>query len=123
MKQILLSVTLSALLGLPAWATDAVKLPQEFSATIKPGKIHEECIEFKKGQVVAYKFNASQPMPFNIHYHVGKGKDEKVEYPVKLDKSDARSSTLTIPVDQHYCWMWSNKNAEPVSVTGVIALN
>ena len=122
MKQLLLFVTLSTLLAMPAWAAEKVKLPHDFSATIKPGKIHEECAEFKKGQVVAYKFNASQPVPFNIHYHVGKGKDEKVEYPMKLEKSEVSSSTLTIPVDQHYCWMWSNKTTEPLSVTGTISL-
>ena len=123
MKQILLSAALSAVLALPSWASETMKLPREFSTTIKAGKIHEECIELKKGQVVAYKFNASQPVPFNIHYHVGAGKDEKVEYPVKLDKSDANASTLTIPADQHYCWMWSNKNAEAITVTGIISLN
>ena len=63
MKQLLIFATLSTLLALPGWASEAVKLPQEFTATIKPGKIHQECVEFKKGQVVAYKFNASQPMP------------------------------------------------------------
>jgi hypothetical protein len=109
-----------------AAAADAGKasapLKKEISVTIKPGKVHEECIELKSGTTVAYRFKTSKPVPFNIHFHSGTGKDEKVEYPVKLDQADAADDVLKITADQHYCWMWSNKKVttESVTVTGML---
>ena len=101
-----------------ALASEGAKLPMDFEVTIKAGKIHEQCVELKQGAEVTYRFKASQPVPFNIHYHVGNGKDEKVEYPVKIDKIDAKDEVFRAPLDQHYCWMWSNKTDGVVSVNG-----
>jgi hypothetical protein len=97
-------------------------LKKEVSVTIKPGKVHEECIELKAGTNVAYRFKASKPVPFNIHFHSGTGKDENVEYPVKIDQIDAVEDVLKVTNDQHYCWMWSNKKVttESVTVNGTI---
>lgn len=107
-------------------AAEETKSPASFkkdiSVTIKPGKVHEECIELKSGTTVAYRFKASKPVPFNIHFHSGIGKDEKVEYPVKLDQVDAAENVLKVAADQDYCWMWSNKKvtSESVTVSGTI---
>ncbi len=110
-----------AVAPIAASASENTKLPREFSVEIKPGKVHEECVELKKGAEIAYRFKASQTMPFNIHFHTGKGKDEKVEFPVKIDKTDAQDDVLLTPAEQHYCWMWSNKNGQVVTVEGLIA--
>lgn len=120
MKSALLPLTVAAVAISTAWAGEDTKLPRTFALDIAAGKIHEECIALKKGSVVPYRFQASQPLPFNIHYHVGKGKDEKIEYPVKIDGVDKKEGRLTVPLDQHYCWMWSNKTAAPVRVSGRI---
>jgi hypothetical protein len=107
-------------------AAEETKSPTSFkkevSINIKPGKVHEECIELKSGTSVAYRFKASKPVPFNIHFHSGTGKDEKVEYPVKIEQTDATEDVLKVTTDQHYCWMWSNKKvtSESVSVNGTI---
>lgn len=95
---------------------------KEISVTIKPGKVYEECIELKSGTSVAYRFKASKPVPFNIHFHSGTGKDEKVEYPVKIEQTDAAEDVLNVTNDEHYCWMWSNKKVttESVTVNGTI---
>jgi len=103
-------------------AAEETKLPKEFSVTIKPGKNHEECIEVKKDAEIAYRFNASQPVRFNIHYHAGKGSNEKVEYSVNLDKIDTKEDVLRAPIDQHYCWMWSNKTVDSVTVSGLLSM-
>ena len=102
-------------------AAEETKLPKEFSVTISPGKNHEECIHLKKDVEIAYRFKASQAVPFNIHYHVGKGSDAKVEYAVRMDKIDATESVLLAPIDQHYCWMWSNRALDSITVSGVLA--
>ena len=125
MKSVLTTALLVAFVTPLALAAEGNKLPKEFSVTIKPGKIHEECIELKKDTEIAYRFKASQPVPFNIHYHVAKdksdSKEEKVEFPVKIDKIDTKDDVLRVAVDQHYCWMWSNKTTESVSITGSLA--
>ena len=102
-------------------AAQETKLSKEFSVAIKPGKIHEECIEIKKDVEIAYRFKASQAVPFNIHYHVGQGSAEKVEYAVKLDGIDIKEDVFHAPIDQHYCWMWSNKTVESLTVSGFLS--
>jgi hypothetical protein len=100
-----------------ATAAENAKLKKEISATIKPGKVHEECVELKAGTTIAYRFKASRPVPFNIHFHSGTAKDEKAEYAVKLDWADTADDVLSVATDQHYCWMWSNKQVTTESVT------
>jgi hypothetical protein len=113
----------SVLVAVPSMvlAAEETKSPtsfkKEISVTIKPGKVYEECIELKSGTNVAYRFKASKPVPFNIHFHSGAGKDEKVEYPVKIAQTDAAEDVLKVANDQHYCWMWSNKTVTSASVT------
>ena len=98
-------------------AAENAHFKKEIVATIKPGKVYEECVELKSGTTIAYRFKASRPVPFNIHFHSGTGKDEKVEYPVKLDQADMADDVLKVTTDQHYCWMWSNKRVTTESVT------
>jgi hypothetical protein len=118
MKSILyVALLLLATVPMVASAAQGDKLKKEISVTIKPGKVHEECVELKSGMTVAYRFKASKPVPFNIHFHSGTGKDEKVEYPVKLDQVDVAEDVLKVTADQHYCWMWSNKRVTTESVT------
>lgn len=125
MKSVLASALLVAFVTPLALAAESNMLPKEFSVTIKPGKIHEECVELKKGMEIVYRFKASQPVPFNIHYHVAKdkndSKEEKVEFPVKIDKIDVKDDVLHVAIEQHYCWMWSNKTTESVSIIGSLA--
>ena len=123
MKSILYAASLVlAAVSMITSAAEGEKLKKEISVTIKPGKVHEECVELKSGMSVAYRFKASKPVPFNIHFHAGTGKDEKVEYAVKMDKADAAEDVLRVTADQHYCWMWSNKRVttESVTISGVL---
>ncbi len=81
-------------------------------ASIAPKKFLEVCGKQKMGDNVAWKFNGSAPADFNIHYHVGKD----VSYPEKRKDVASADGTLTAPLDQDYCWMWSNQLAQPVDV-------
>ncbi len=101
-------------------AADHAKLPKEFWVEIKPGKAHEECVDLKKDAEITYRFKASQPVPFNIHFHTGKGKEAKVEYGVKLDAIDAKEDVFRPSIDEHYCWMWTNKTTQSVTLSGEI---
>ena len=81
-------------------------------ASIAPKKFLEVCGKQKKGDSVTWKFKASAPMDFNIHYHVGKD----VSYPEKRADIASANGTLSAPLDQDYCWMWSNRSAQAVDI-------
>ena len=74
------------------------------------GKFFEVCAKLPAGLKVEWSFEASGPTDFNIHYHVGK----EVVYPTKMAQAAQAQDTLQVKAEQDYCWMWSNKTAEPV---------
>jgi len=79
----------------------------ERSLTVPSGKFAELCGPLSKGQSIAWTFKADQPLNFNIHYHVGKD----VVFPEKHDDLAESRGNLNVPVEQQYCWMWSNKQS------------
>ena len=81
-------------------------------ASIAPKKFLEVCGKQKKGDGVAWNFKGNAPTDFNIHYHVGK----EVSYPEKRAEIASAEGTLSAPLDQDYCWMWSNRTAQAVDI-------
>ncbi len=92
-----------------AWAADG---RFERSLSVAPGKFAEVCGKLPAGLKVRWNFEASAPLDFNVHYHVGKD----VVFPSKLTAVASATDTLDTKVDQDYCWMWSNKSAAPATV-------
>lgn len=82
-------------------------------ASIAPQKFLEVCGALKKRETVAWQFKGSAATDFNIHYHVGK----KVSYPQKRKGVASASGKLAVPIDQDYCWMWTNKGTVPVTMS------
>lgn len=87
-----------------AWDTEG---RFERSVSVAPGKFAEVCGKLPAGLKVGWTFEASAPLDFNVHYHVGK----EVVFPSKLNAVVTAKDTLATKVDQDYCWMWSNKTA------------
>ncbi len=81
-------------------------------ASIAPKKFLEVCGKLKKGDGVAWQFKGTAPTDFNIHYHVGKD----VSYPENRKDIASADGTLAVALDQDYCWMWSNRSAQPVAL-------
>jgi hypothetical protein len=81
-------------------------------ASIAPKKFLEVCGKQKMGDNVAWRFKSNEPTDFNIHYHVGKD----VIYPEQRKNIATAEGSLAAPVDQDYCWMWSNRSAQPVDI-------
>ena len=84
----------------------------ERSVIVAPGKFTEVCGKLPAGLIVAWNFEATVPLDFNVHHHVGK----EVLFPAKLTAVATARDTLTTKIDQDYCWMWTNKGAAPASV-------
>jgi hypothetical protein len=87
--------------------------PLERQVAVPAGKFAEVCGRLAKGDKVRWTYAARQALAFNIHYHVGKD----VEYPVKQEGSTRASGEFVAPLDQDYCWMWTNGAAMDASVT------
>lgn len=87
----------------------------ERRVSVAPGKFAEVCGKLARADSVAWRFDASGPLNFNIHYHEGKD----VRYPERRDALAGASGRLQVALDQDYCWMWTNKTtaATKLSVT------
>ena len=92
------------------WSADGSFAHQ---STVAPGKFAEVCGKLPAGAQVRWDFEASAPMDFNVHYHVGKD----VVFPSKLAAVSTANGSLDAKIEQHYCWMWSSKSAAPATVT------
>lgn len=83
------------------------------SETLKPAGIHEDCFEGHPGDIFEYSFDASKPVNFNIHSHEGSG----VVYTVQKDNTNREEGNFQPKKKEHYCLMWTNFQAEPLSLT------
>ena len=81
-------------------------------ASIAPKKFLEVCGKQKKGEAVNWTFNGTAPTDFNIHYHVGKD----VSYPENRKGVASAEGSLVAPLDQDFCWMWTNRAAQPLDL-------
>ena len=84
----------------------------ERRVTVAPGKFAEACGKLARADAVAWQFEASGPLNFNIHYHEGKD----VRYPARQEAIASARGELRAALDQDYCWMWTNKSARPVEL-------
>jgi hypothetical protein len=105
---VLISLVLSACAFPQRSETDA------FRHEIKPGKIAEECRNLQPGERLRYRFEASVPMSFNVHFHRG----NSVEYPVKIDGTSTEASIFAAQSAEEFCWMWTNGTLDVVVVQG-----
>jgi len=109
-------LALAAIAG-NAMAADVVDIAWDangrFERTLEvtPGKFAELCGKLPAGLKVRWEFEASAPLDFNVHYHVGK----EVVFPSKLAAVATAKDTLDTKIEQDYCWMWSNKSAAPAT--------
>lgn len=84
----------------------------ERRVSVAPGKFAEVCGKLARADSVAWRFDASGSLNFNIHYHEGKD----VRYPERRDALAGASGRLQVVLDQDYCWMWTNKSGQAVDL-------
>ncbi len=81
--------------------------------SVAPTQFAEACGKLPAGLKVRWRFEASAPLDFNVHYYVGK----EVVFPSRLTAVATAKGTLDTRIDQDYCWMWSNKSVAPATIT------
>lgn len=121
MKQISLIVLslflLAGCAGTGGVSSRAVETEQ-ISETVAPGKIHEVCYELSKGHEIAYRFQSTRTMDFNLHFHEG----SVIEYPVERKATQSSEGVYTAPKDQFYCLMWTNNHKEHCKLEGSVTV-
>jgi hypothetical protein len=80
----------------------------EFTVTIRPSGIYEDCFEIGPGDVLEYSFEASRKVNFNIHYH----EDSNIIYGIERIEVTNDKGQFHPKVKQHHCMMWTNPNKE-----------
>ncbi len=80
--------------------------------SIAPKKFLEVCGKLGKGENVGWRFSGNAPTDFNIHYHVGKD----VVYPEQRKEIAKADGTLAVPLDQDFCWMWTNRGTAALEI-------
>ena len=75
-----------------------------FTLTLSGKAFEERCIALSAGETIRYRFIASAPVDFNIHYH--RGKD--VFYPVKQANVSDAGGAFRAESTEEYCLMWES---------------
>lgn len=116
-RLLFVAVACAALAGMPAHA-DVIDIAWsadgrfEHRAELAPGGFAEVCGRLEKGRAVRWAFDAGGPLDFNIHYHEG----QQVVFPVRRAGAARGAATLKVKLGQDYCWMWTNRTAQPLAL-------
>lgn len=90
-----------------------------YSFTLSGKAFDERCLHLEAGQSIRYRFKASAPVDFNIHYHRGK----EVVFPVKRAGVREASGTFKAKGAEGYCLMWEHRGSGSAAVEGVLELD
>jgi hypothetical protein len=69
---------------------------------IAPYAMHEECLRVVPGERLEYRYDSTEPVSFNIHYHVGNA----IISPISRDQSVDDAGVFAPILAQTYCLMW-----------------
>ena len=67
-------------------------------------QIHEECFRLAEGDRVEFRFESTEPVDFNLHYHEGNA----VVMPISREKSRSDAGVYVARIAQDYCLMWES---------------
>ena len=90
-----------------------------YSFTLSGKAFDERCVNLDAGQSIRYRFKASAPVDFNIHYHRG----EEVVFPVRKAGVRETSGTFKARGAEGYCLMWEHKGSGSAAVEGTLELD
>jgi len=98
--------------GLAIAASAAADGDADIKRTIAAGKFDETCMRLEAGRSIRWRFEASTPLDFNLHFHRG----ADVHYPVKRDRVRTDSGVFTADAGEDYCLMWTNRGTSPAQL-------
>jgi hypothetical protein len=95
-------------------ATVSTAASEVFDRELRPGGFDEVCVRLARDEAIDYRFEATAPVEFNIHYH--RGRD--VFYPVRQAQVRGAAAQFRAPAADDFCLMWENPGAAGVRVQG-----
>ena len=75
----------------------------------RPNNAYEKCVQLQARQFLDYTFEASEPLVFNLHYHVG-----KEDFYLEQQTIATLNSSFEARESRIYCLMWGNSNDQQV---------
>jgi hypothetical protein len=91
----------------------ALKDRKTLKAKLDPSGHHELCKKIRPDQKLAFSFESSGPLDFNVHYHRGK----EVLYPVSEEKITTSKGYYSPEKEDIFCLMWTNPQSEAVDLS------
>jgi hypothetical protein len=79
---------------------------------ISPSDVYEKCLKLKPDQTLNYSFESSQPLAFNLHYHLL----DKTVFHVKEETSKRKEVFHPVKKQSVYCMEWRNIDSEAVKI-------
>lgn len=107
---------LAVLLPFVAFAAIASEGPGPYSLTLKGKAFDERCLKLAAGETIHYRFKATAPVDFNIHFHRG----SEIVYPVKQAGMREADAAFRAPAAEDYCLMWEHAGPGAASVEGML---
>lgn len=86
--------------------------------TMPPGITFERCLNLTPDQTLSYRFQAGQPLVFDIHYHA----QNVLRYAIREHSADSERRTYTPRSAQEYCLTWRNPASDPVAFSWAFAI-
>jgi hypothetical protein len=87
-----------------------------YSFSLSGKAFDEHCLKLAAGEAIRYRFRASAPVDFNIHFH--RGKD--VFYPIRQQGVQAAEGSFRAEAADDYCLMWEHGGEGRVAVEGAV---
>lgn len=87
-----------------------------FAIEVRDKGAAERCLKLEAGQSIRYRFNATSPVDFNIHYHLG----DEIRQPVERKAIHALDGVFRAELSQDYCLMWERRESGGVRINGRI---
>lgn len=90
---------LAACAGRPVVPGEPRVVPRQ---SIAPYEAHEDCMELAPGDRLDYRFQTTDPVAFNVHYHDG----GLLVMPITRDGVTEDAGVYAPQIRQGYCLMW-----------------
>ncbi len=98
--------------------TSAVEQVRPVRITMPPGITFERCLTLTPDQTLSYRFQAGQPLVFDIHYHTQNVRRYAIdEHPAHREKR-----TYTPSSTREYCLTWQNAASDPIALAWAFAI-
>ena len=86
---------------------------KKYVYTVGANRLHEECFPMKAGERLTFSFQSNEVIDFNIHYH----NQNKVHYPLKIDRITELEKTVKVTENFDYCLMWKNNQNRMTTIS------